>query len=618
MEGDFILVHGDVVANIPLEAPLAAHRARREANRDSCMTLVLREAGEEEHHTKNKGITPVFVIDPRAKRCLHYEEMHPLQSEHYSTLDPEILKSPEIELRTDLIDAQIDICTPDVLALWSESFDYELPRANFLHGVLKDWELNGKMIHTEIVTDGYSARANNLQMYETISHDILAGWAYPFLPDSNLMRDQSYQSRGNNRYEEDDVVIEEYSTVANAMLGKDTHVGSGSTIVNSVVGRNCKIGNNVTISDSFIWGDAVIGDGVVIRHSILADSVVIGKGSEIQEGALLSFGVKISDQTTVKASTPISLRSYNFKAVPNDNSLVGPDGKGALFRDPEDDETDEYDPARLQKSLIYSLEEFSLSASSISTLDSEDDDSDDDSDNASRSASREGRRSRLSSFASDDSGGQSFAGFHSDAVHGLLDVLRGTSGSFNSEKLEFMSLRLANNASDAAMRRAVATAFVRRGVELMTPPATADSDGAAAPLDPAKAAKHVLTAREGAAAFVGEVGVGDTADRAEQVEFALALQKACAACARTPAADRARVGNLLAALLQQAYDLDIIEEEGILAWWADPRGKGGSGSGGSAGDEMAAVRQKCQALVEWLQEDDDDDDDDDSEEEDDD
>ena len=613
MEGDFILVHGDVVANIPLEAPLAAHRARREANRDSCMTLVLREAGEEEHHTKNKGITPVFVIDPRAKRCLHYEEMHPLQSEHYSTLDPEILKSPEIELRTDLIDAQIDICTPDVLALWSESFDYELPRANFLHGVLKDWELNGKMIHTEIVTDGYSARANNLQMYETISHDILAGWAYPFLPDSNLMRDQSYQSRGNNRYEEDDVVIEEYSTVANAMLGKDTHVGSGSTIVNSVVGRNCKIGNNVTISDSFIWGDAVIGDGVVIRHSILADSVVIGKGSEIQEGALLSFGVKISDQTTVKASTPISLRSYNFKAVPNDNSLVGPDGKGALFRDPEDDETDEYDPARLQKSLIYSLEEFSLSASSISTLDSEADDSDDDSDNASRSASREGRRSRLSSFASDDSGGQSFAGFHSDAVHGLLDVLRGTSGSFNSEKLEFMSLRLANNASDAAMRRAVATAFVRRGVELMTPPATADSDGAAAPLDPAKAAKHVLTAREGAAAFVGEVGVGDTADRAEQVEFALALQKACAACARTPAADRARVGNLLAALLQQAYDLDIIEEEGILAWWADPRGKGGSGSGGSAGDEMAAVRQKCQALVEWLQEDDDDDDDDDSE-----
>ena len=93
-----------------------------------------------------------------------------------------------------------------------------------------------------------------------------------------------------------------------------------------------------------------------------------------------------------------------------------------------------------------------------------------------------------------------------------------------------------------------------------------------------------------------------TADRAEQVEFALALQKACAVSARAPGADRARVGNLLAALLQQAYDLDILEEEGILAWWADPRGNGGS----SGGDEMAAVRQKCQPLVEWLQEDDDD------------
>ena len=112
----------------------------------------------------------------------------------------------------------------------------------------------------------------------------------------------------------------------------------------------------------------------------------------------------------------------------------------------------------------------------------------------------------------------------------------------------------------------------------------------------------MLTAREGAAAFVAEIGVGETANRTEQVEFALALQKACAASARAPGADTARVGNLLAALLQQAYDLDIIEEEGILAWWADPRSTRGSGSG----DEMAAVRQKCQALVEWLEEDDDD------------
>lgn len=630
MSGDFVVVHGDVVANIPLDGPLAAHRARREANRDSCMTIVLREAGDEEHHTKTNGITPVFIIDPRAKRCLHYEEIHPLQSNHYSTLDPEILKNPEIEMRTDLIDAHIDICTPDVLALWSESFDYELPRANFLHGVLKDWELNGKMIHTEIVQEGYGARANNLQMYEAITRDMLSGWTYPFLPDSNLLREHTYQLRDSNRYEEDDVIIAEESTVSNSILGKDSHVGPGSTIINSVIGRNCRIGDNVTISDSFIWGDVVIGDGAIIRHAIVADSAIVGKESIIGEGSLISFGVQLSDRTTVQPSTPISLISHDSALASPDRSIVGPQGKGALFENPEDDEVDDYDPSRLQKSLIYSLEEFNISTSSISTLASDGGLSDTDSDAASLAASREGR-SRLSSFASDDSGGRSFAGFHSDAVHGLLDVLRGTSGSFDSEKLEFTSLRLANNASDAAMRRAVATAFVRRALEL----ATAESGA----LEPAKAAKHVLTAREGAANFVSEYGIGTSgsgsgsgSSRPEQVEFTLALQKACAASARgaaregeanntnnnnSDAAAAGRVpGNILAAFLQQAYNLEIIEEEGILAWWKDPRSQGSDGS--SSSTEMAAIRQRCQALVEWLEESEDEDDDEDDDDEDDD
>ncbi|KAK7750120.1 translation initiation factor eIF-2B epsilon subunit, GEF [Diatrype stigma] len=611
IDGDFILVHGDVVANIPLDGPLAAHRARREANRDSCMTLVLREAGEEEHHTKMNGLTPVFIVDPRANRCLHYEEINPLQSDHYLKLDPEILNTPEIEIRTDLLDAQIDICTPDVLALWSESFDYELPRANFLHGVLKDYELNGKMIHTEIVKEGYSARASDLQMYAAISSDVLAGWTYPFVPDSNIQKDQTYQLRGDNLYDEDDVVIAEESLVSNSVIGKDTHIGPGSTVTNSIIGRNCMVGNNVTISDSFIWGDAVINDGAIIRHAIIADAVVIGKGSEIKEGALLSFGVQISDKTVVEASTPISLLSTTYDRVAPDSNIVGPQGKGAVFSDLEEDEDDEYDPSRLQKSLIYSLEDFNISTSSISTLGSHDSDTDSEA-----RSPREGR-SRLSSFASDDSGG--FTGFHQDAVHGLMDVLRGTDGNFDAEKLEFTSLRLASNASDTAMRRAIATAFVRRALELMNNGDTFGDDpeqgggGSGGPFEPAKAARHVLTARAGATDFVRELGVGDVAVRAEQVEFALALERACAVTAKG-SADPARIGNLLAAFLQQAYALEIVDEEGILAWWKDPRSQpAGPDAHHHYGEEMALVRARCQALVEWLEESDDDDDDDDDE-----
>ncbi|KAI1456312.1 nucleotide-diphospho-sugar transferase [Annulohypoxylon moriforme] len=580
--GDFVLVHGDLVANIPLDAALAAHRARREANRDSCMTMVLREAGEGQHNTKTKGITPAFIIDPTAKRCLHYEEIHPLQADHYVTLDPTILENREAEARTDLIDAEIDICTPDVLALWSESFDYELPRANFLHGVLKDWELNGKMIHTEIVNDGYSARVRNLQMYDSISRDVLNGWTYPFVPECNLLPGQTYQLRGINVYREDDVEVEGDSEVIHAVLGKDTHVGSGSTIRNSVIGRNCKIGSNVRIIDSFIWDDAVINEGAVVEHAIIAEKTVVGKEAYVHEGALVSFGVHLGDLADVEPGTMLSLLTGDGNPASTQSKVVGSEGKGALFQSPEDDEEDPDAPSNLQKSLIYSLEDLDFSDSSVSTLGDDDDLSEDESGRASATPSQPTSRSRLSSFASDDSGGPNFYSFHSDAVHGLLDVLRGTSGNFESEKLEFTSLRLANNASDAAMRKAVATAFVRRAVEL-----TNAETGA---LDAPKAAKQALTSREGATEFVSEVGVGDNSV-AEQVEFALAVQKACASSAKI--IEVAKAGNLLAAMLQQMYDLEILDEDGILGWWGDDRGK----------EEglIAGVRDKCQALVEWLE-----------------
>ncbi|KAI8626181.1 eIF4-gamma/eIF5/eIF2-epsilon [Xylariaceae sp. FL1651] len=596
--GDFLLVHGDLVANLSLDNALADHRARREANRDSCMTMVLREAGEDEHRIRAKAITPVFIVDPRKKRCLHYEEMTPFQADHYVDLDPTVLENAEAEARTDLVDAQIDICTPDVLALWSESFDYELPRANFLHGVLKDWELNGKMIHTEIVTEGYSARATSLQMYDAISKDVLSGWTYPFTPDCNLVKGQSYHLRDDNVYREDDVLISDDCETTNAVLGRDTQIGSGSTIRNSVIGRNCRIGDNVRITDSFIWDDVEIGDDAVIEHAIIADTAVIGKGASVHEGSLLSFGVQIGDQTDIKASTVLSLLAHNRQPLGSQPDIVGAQGKGATFRYPEHDEAGTEELSRLENSLIYCLDQFDFDSSSVSTLADDDFVSDKDSEAASATPSQPTARSRLSSFASDDSGAPNFSSFHADAVHGLLDVLRGSSGNFDSEKLEFMSLRLANNASDAAMRKAIATAFVRRGVELMN----ADSG-----VDAVKAAKDTLTSRAGASAFVADVGVGGDS-MTEQVEFALAVQRACVNSVKV--IDIGKAGSLLAAMLQQMYDLDILEEEGLIAWWQDNRGK--------EGDNMSGVRAKCQALIEWLENaeeesDEDDDDDDDSE-----
>lgn len=610
VDGDFLLLHGDLVANITLDKALAAHRKRREASPANIMTMVLRSGGSEPHRTKAKGITPVFAIDAKSHRCLHYEEMNPLQSNHYLTLDPAIVNelSSEFELRSDLIDPQIDICTPEVLALWSESFDYDLPRRNFLHGVLKDWELNGKMIYADVAEEGYAARASNLQMYDAISRDVLGRWTFPFIPENNLVPGQLYQRHAHGLVIDASATHAHDARITNSVVGRNTTIGPGCRISNSFIGADCTIGAGVVVNNSFIWDRATVGDGTRVFYSLLADSVVVGEKCLLPGGSLIASRVCLGDGISFDKAAVLSTLSVDGQPVTPDTRLLGPNTNAAFFSDDatatdaldgeEDDRLGEKDPARLQKSLIYSLAGLDLSDSSISTLASGSP-SDDEAEASDWTAEVDPlSRSRLSSLASDD-GSADKASFHADAVHGLVDALRANSGDFDSAKLEFMGLRLANDASDSMMRRAVAAAFARRAAELSTP-----EHGS---LEPSKAAERALASCPGALGFINEVGVGG--GRAEQVEFILALQRALvrlqSAPESSPSRPPPRTGALLAAMLQQLYAHDVLEEDGILSWWVDGRAV--------EGDSLAALKEKCTPLVEWLEnaEEDDDDDDDD-------
>ncbi|TWU78152.1 hypothetical protein ED733_007547 [Metarhizium rileyi] len=596
VDGDFLVVHGDLVSNFMLDGALAAHRKRRETNAANIMTVVLRSGGDEDHRTKTNGITPIFAVDAKNQRCLHYDEMSPLQSDHYSALDPAITDelSTEFEIRSDIIDAHIDICTPEVLALWSESFDYELPRRHFLHGVLKDWELNGKMIYAEILEAGYAARASNLQMYDAISRDILGRWTFPFIPENNLAPTQTYQRHPNRLVMEHNVSHAHDARLVNAVVGRNTTIGQGSQISNCIVGRGCRIGGNVVVEDSYIWDNTSIADGTRISRSIIGDSVIIGKGCTLPPGSLVASRVQIGDHITLDKTSILSTLTLSGEPISKNTELLGTSTNAAAFVDLDDDYTEGRDPSRLQKSLIYSLADFNISTSSISTLSSDVDSDTDADDNILSPGAGSSSRSRLSSFASDDSTGK--LSFHADAVHGLLDALRGETNDFDGAKLEFMGLRLANDASDHMMRKAVATAFARRAAELLTP-----EHGS---LESSKAAEKALASKKGAAAFISEVGVGG--GESEQVEYILATQKALQHI-KNP--EQAKLGTLLAAMLQQLYAQDILEEDGILGWWEDDRA--------AESDAMAALKDKCQVLVEWLEnaeeEDEDDEDSDDDE-----
>ncbi|OAL51926.1 nucleotide-diphospho-sugar transferase [Pyrenochaeta sp. DS3sAY3a] len=578
--GDFLLVYGDVVSNLPLESALAAHRARRAKDKNAIMTMVLREAGAN-HRTKARGTSPVFVIDPTKDRCLHFEQMPNRDQTHYLSIDPELLSThQELEVRQDLIDCGIDICTPDVLALWSDNFDFQAPRKGFLHSVLKDYELNGKTFHAHIIADHYAARVRNLHAYDSVSKDIVSRWAYPLCPDSNLVQGQSYRLQKGNIYKEEGVILARDCVIGSkTVIGKGTSIGDKSVITNSIIGRHCQIGRNVKIDGAYIWDYASIGDGSTVTRAVIANEVAIGRKCIIEAGALISYGVSISEGMTIRGEHRITRakrrreRGEDLLRGESDPTIVGQRGDGFEFQDSDEEDEDE-----LVDGLISSGPIYTLSNDSISTLNS-DSEADDFEIRHDRSAT-----SSFLSVGSADS--QHAANFDHDASASIYDSLVEGHESANIQ-LELTALRMSTNASDHQVRRAVVSSFVKRIIQL---------------IKSGQAVKGAIAEVFSQHKELIDRSIFDknASQKTDQVDFMLLLQ-----------ADLSRKDNGDAILLSAAtklVELDSVEEDGIVQWWDDERS--------SENEDMKKVKEKTKSLVDFLQQESEEESEDESEEED--
>jgi hypothetical protein len=93
-----------------------------------------------------------------------------------------------------------------VPALFTENFDYQDIRRDFVRGVLQS-DLLGLSIHYHILTDEYAARVRSTKMYDAISKDIIGRWVFPMVPDSNIQDGDSYQFHRGYVYKEANGVI---------------------------------------------------------------------------------------------------------------------------------------------------------------------------------------------------------------------------------------------------------------------------------------------------------------------------------------------------------------------------------------------------------------------------
>jgi len=293
IKGDFILLSGDVVSNIKLDKVLKAHKERVKADKYNIMTMVLKNA-EPGHRTRTLDDDMVVAMDSKTGHLLHYDNN---ASSGVVSTDLEVLSQAQgdIEFRYDLMDSHIDICTPEVLMLFTDNFDFEDIREDFVKGIIGMAEVTGHKIATHVISGEYAARMQDLRTYDSISKDVIHRWSYPLVPDHNLVGDTHYTFARGNIYKELQglTLARSCRLVEDVVIGSGCSVGDNTVIAHSVIGRNVKIGANCRIENSYVWGDCVLGDGVVLTHAIVANGVTIRAGAKIGAGSVLSFNVTI-------------------------------------------------------------------------------------------------------------------------------------------------------------------------------------------------------------------------------------------------------------------------------------------------------------------------------------
>jgi translation initiation factor eIF-2B subunit epsilon len=209
------------------------------------MTILLKQASVN-HPTRSKSEEQVFVFDSQSLELLNCTVFERLPAKQKVMIGAEVFKNrSQVSIRNDLIDCQIDICSVEVLALFTENFDYQDIRRDFLTGILES-DILGKTIYCHLI-EGYAAAASTMQMYHSISKDILMRWTYPLTPDNFCQGEESYSFGAHNIYKGHDLQLDRSVQLhRSVVIGSNSVMGKQCSVTNSVIGKNCIIGKETS------------------------------------------------------------------------------------------------------------------------------------------------------------------------------------------------------------------------------------------------------------------------------------------------------------------------------------------------------------------------------------
>ncbi|XP_003457489.1 translation initiation factor eIF2B subunit epsilon [Oreochromis niloticus] len=328
VRSDFVLVYGDVVSNIDISQALQEHRHRRKMDKNiSVMTMIFKESSPG-HRSRCEEDDVIVAVDSKSQQILHYQKTQGLKKLQFP-MNIFHSGSDEFEIRHDLLDSHISICSPQVAELFTDNFDYQT-RDDFVRGLLVNEEILGNQIHVHVTKDGYGVRVSNLLMYDSVSSDLVRRWVYPLTPEANFTDQEGHSctySR-HNVYRASGVSLGHGSQMEeNVLISCDTSIGANCYISNSVIGDNCIIGDNVVLDHAYIWNHVHIASNVEIIQSVICDKAEVKEGVTLKKQCVLAYDVVIGPNISLPEGTVVSMHHPEEEEEEDDDEFLSDDAE---------------------------------------------------------------------------------------------------------------------------------------------------------------------------------------------------------------------------------------------------------------------------------------------------
>jgi translation initiation factor eIF-2B subunit epsilon len=318
IKDDFVLVRGDIITNMNIQGALKMHYhvKQQEAKKENqtsetrklktIMTKIFKSMAYSNPLRDPANTDVTLMFDSQTRELMKYQsalgpdqrrqqKTFQINEEHFTIhksyqpprKDMEVFeddnltalkcnnvytKGTSLEIRQDLVDCDIAICTEDVLNLFSDNFDKTNLKDGFINWLYESEVMEDRIRVFQVRDQGaYFARIANPRLYGVVTRDVISRRAYPMVIDKRSMdKEHNYNFSMPNTYIDNSVQISVQSTVGeNSVIGKDTSIDQNSRVVGSVIGRGCCIGKNVTILDSIIESGVTVEDGCSISSAII-------------------------------------------------------------------------------------------------------------------------------------------------------------------------------------------------------------------------------------------------------------------------------------------------------------------------------------------------------------